>query len=44
MLGITESTVKVHVGAVFAALDVSNRTEAAMVMRELGLDSDVGSD
>jgi DNA-binding NarL/FixJ family response regulator len=38
VLGVALGTVKAHVTAVFEALDVSNRTEAALVMRELGLD------
>lgn len=38
VLGVALGTVKAHVTAIFEALDVSNRTEAALVMRELGLD------
>lgn len=38
VLGVAEATVKAHLGAIFDALDVSNRTEAALVMRELGLE------
>jgi two-component system, NarL family, nitrate/nitrite response regulator NarL len=38
VLKISEGTVKTHVKHVYEALDVSNRTEAAMRMRELGLD------
>jgi DNA-binding NarL/FixJ family response regulator len=37
-LGIAEGTVKSHVMRVYELLDVSNRTEAAMRMRELGLE------
>ena len=37
VLGITPGTAKVHVSAVIAALDVTNRTEAATVLHELGL-------
>ena len=37
VLGIARATVKAHVAAVIETLDVSNRTEAAMVLRELGL-------
>ena len=36
VLGIARATVKAHVAAIIEALDVSNRTEAAMVLRELG--------
>lgn len=35
-LGLAERTVKVHIGAVFRALGVSNRTQAAMVARNRG--------
>jgi DNA-binding NarL/FixJ family response regulator len=35
-LGLAERTVKVHIGAVFRALGVSNRTQAAMVARDRG--------
>lgn len=38
VLGIAEGTVKTHVRALFEVLDVSNRTEAALVMRELGIE------
>jgi len=38
VLAIAEGTVKAHVAAILEALDVSNRTEAAMVARDLGLD------
>ena len=37
-LEIAESTVKTHIGALLEALDVTNRTEASLVMHELGLD------
>lgn len=37
-LKIAEATVKAHVVTIFAALDVTNRTEAALVMREIGLE------
>lgn len=35
MLGMTESTVKVHIASIFRALGVSNRTEAVIAMRRL---------
>jgi DNA-binding NarL/FixJ family response regulator len=37
-LGIAEGTVKAHLRSLFEVLDVSNRTEAALVVRELGLE------
>lgn len=40
VLGIAESTVKTHLRTLFEVLDVSNRTEATLVMRELGIDDD----
>jgi DNA-binding NarL/FixJ family response regulator len=40
VLGVALGTVKTHIAAIFEALDVSNRTEAALVMRHLGLDQD----
>jgi DNA-binding NarL/FixJ family response regulator len=39
-LGIAEGTVKTHISAILQILDVTNRTEAALVMRELGLDGE----
>src|SRR5215471_7145394 len=36
-LGIAEGTVKAHVATILEALDVANRTEAAAVMRDLGI-------
>lgn len=36
-LGISEATVRAHLGAVFRALGVSNRTQAALSARRLGL-------
>ncbi len=39
VLGIARGTVKVHVAAVIEALDVTNRTEAATRLHELGLAS-----
>jgi DNA-binding NarL/FixJ family response regulator len=38
-LGIALGTVKAHIAALFEALDVSNRTEATLIMGELDLDS-----
>ena len=35
MLAMSEGTVKVHVGAIFRALDVSNRTEAVLAIQRL---------
>ncbi len=37
VLSIAEGTVKAHVGAIFEALEVTNRTEAAVAARELDL-------
>jgi DNA-binding NarL/FixJ family response regulator len=39
-LGISGATVKNHLERIYTALDASNRTEAAMRMRELGLGED----
>lgn len=36
VLGIAAATVKRHVEAVIGALDVTNRTEAAVALQELG--------
>lgn len=36
-LQLTEGTVKIHVAAIFRALEVSNRTEAVIAARRLGL-------
>jgi len=36
-LGLTEGTVKIHIAAILRCLDVSNRTEAVVRARELGL-------
>ena len=38
-LSISEGTVKVHVGAILKTLDVSNRTQAALLAIDLGLAS-----
>lgn len=38
VLGIAEGTVKTHLRTLFEVLDVSSRTEAVLVMRELGLE------
>ena len=35
VLGIAEATVKHHAAAIYAALDVANRTEAAVVLHQL---------
>lgn len=36
-LGLGEGTIKVHIAAIFRALEVANRTEAAHAARRLGL-------
>jgi DNA-binding NarL/FixJ family response regulator len=38
VLGLREPTVKTHLAAVFAALDVRNRSEVGLALRELGID------
>jgi len=38
-LGLSEHTIKIHLTAIFKTLGVSNRTEAAIACRELGLHS-----
>lgn len=38
VLGIRENTVKSHIATLLDSLDVTNRTEAALVMRELDLE------
>ena len=40
LLTISPSTVKTHLAALFSLLDVSNRTEATLVMRELEIEDD----
>ncbi len=37
MLDLSEATIKVHVSAIFKALNVNNRTQAAMVAQKLGI-------
>lgn len=39
VLGVTEGTVKIHLGAIFRILKVSNRTEAVLVIQKMGLES-----
>ena len=36
-LNLSEKTVKIHISAIFKALNVVNRTQAAAVGRELGI-------
>lgn len=36
-LGLSEHTIKIHISAILRILDVSNRTEAAIACRKLGL-------
>ncbi|MGD2112356.1 MAG: response regulator transcription factor [Gammaproteobacteria bacterium] len=38
-LGLSEHTVKIHISAIFKALDVANRTEAALISRTIDLAS-----
>ena len=40
-LELTEGTVKIHVAAIFRALNVNNRTEAVIAARQFGLDADL---
>ena len=40
VLGIGHGTVKAHASSIFDALDVTNRTEAVLAMRELGIEDD----
>jgi DNA-binding NarL/FixJ family response regulator len=40
-LGLSPNTVKTHVSAIFRALDVSNRTQAVICIRQLGLRVDL---
>lgn len=43
-LGLSEGTVKIHMAAIFRALKVSNRTEATIAARNLGLvDADMNN-
>jgi len=37
LLRVSEKTVKIHISAIFKALNVVNRTQAAAVGRELGI-------
>ncbi|MFM2128475.1 MAG: hypothetical protein RL477_21, partial [Pseudomonadota bacterium] len=37
VLGISEGTVKVHVGAILKALGTSNRTQAALIAIDFGI-------
>ena len=37
VLDIREGTVKTHIAAIFETLEVTNRTEAAVAARELGI-------
>lgn len=41
-LGISEATVRAHLGAVFRALEVTNRTQAALQASRLGLFPETG--
>jgi DNA-binding NarL/FixJ family response regulator len=36
-MGIAEATIKMHVTAIFKILEVTNRTQAAMITKENGL-------
>ena len=39
-LGVSEATVKIHLGAIFRALEVANRTQAVRAAQRLGLLAD----
>ena len=41
-LDLSEGTVKIHVAAIFRALNVNNRTEAVLAAQHLGIDLDSG--
>jgi DNA-binding NarL/FixJ family response regulator len=41
-LDLSEGTVKIHVAAIFRALNVNNRTEAVLAAQRLGIDLDSG--
>ncbi len=40
-LELTEGTVKIHVAAIFRALNVNNRTEAVVAARKIGLGAEI---
>ena len=37
-LGVTEATIKMHLGGIFKALSVSNRTQAVLEAQKLSLE------
>jgi len=41
-LDLSEGTVKIHVAAIFRALNVNNRTEAVLAAQRLGINLDSG--
>jgi DNA-binding NarL/FixJ family response regulator len=41
-LDLSEGTVKIHVAAIFRALNVNNRTETVLAVQRLGIDLDSG--